>query len=755
MQDNGKIKPETIKHLKSLNSSLFVYHLNCLFKIYPDKLPKEICPYIIKCSLDNFYSEVHHKILKKCPIDILQQIYPGLLSFYIIKKECNKSFIFILENVLLNKNEQKMIIEHFKKNYDDDVYKFLYLNWKLVFFGSKLISKKVDVPWECVFEEICNTISIFFVKKNNFNNEKNYPDQFENINLQDKKNCSDRLENSILHDKKNIADLQENDNSDKNICLDSQESDNLHKYICLDWIENDNFGSKNEFNKILEILISTKRFCYNENIYKYLVYNKKTNLLKIYEEKYVTKMKNSFISKNIKNCDILFLNENKISINDFDNFLSHKKNMPKDLNIKNVILFYLTDSNFKDTFLFKSKIMNFSEIINTNCEFFVAEIINLFNKHSLLNFAFNILVNFIQNFHKKEIEIVFGAFFDKMYIYENKKLFLKCIDKIIKMRRVSRNCIEYIFEELAYLDDENEFTRCFVYEILESVFDDYYEMDNLIEKKNLEDEDRKKEEENKNDKVINQKYEVLRKEEKLNESEKEENKIDDFFNQKYQIIRKEEKLNESDKEENICQKFEIPNKKDQPKKQKNNIRLKNFDIEAETNEKKIIEHDHKINLQTRIIEFNYKRIDKRNVKVFAAKLWDDLKENKNKFEFYNYIKLLTKIIKCTGDFYEKRMQKDKILNNILDTFEKYKNEIIWDDIFDNFLYVCIENFVLTKKNFEEITIHLIKNYKSDDFLLKLLAKKDFYFLYYLAIENTYKNILKMLYRVDRKILYAY
>jgi hypothetical protein len=112
-----------------------------------------------------------------------------------------------------------------------------------------------------------------------------------------------------------------------------------------------------------------------------------------------------------------------------------------------------------------------------------------------------------------------------------------------------------------------------------------------------------------------------------------------------------------------------------------------------------------IPMKLRMCDTDYNRIEKDNTVVLSAKLWDDLKESKEKSELYYALRLLGKIVERTGNFYERRMQSSGMLRYLIGVHNGRDFTEIERKRYDEYFNVVknfLEKCVPTKKSYEQI-----------------------------------------------------
>ncbi|KAM0686850.1 hypothetical protein COBT_001919 [Conglomerata obtusa] len=760
----NKLDKEILNLVKNLNTAEYNTILSKLLTLY-DTIPEQIASYIICISLKHKGKNLL-EILKKCQNKTLQKAYPGIISycFNFIRKEteCDEHLLsvllYLIEKVKLQKEEQKIIIAWAKKNYIKNLYNYLYTFWGENHCGKILVLNNNNINSEQLIFKMCEIVDkISFekkvtkkiktneskyklitinsdiknkselhqeiIEKNNDLYYKNFENNTFDYNIKDYKNlCENTNENNYVINNINFdTNTLDHDciyyeclnhltierrtkiyHEDKDtICSDNIFNipvENNYYLSDFDWPDNEVFENENEFFETLEKLIHTNQFVFKSEIFEY-VRKRNQYLYNIIYNKYYRKIINNKIKKSFESNETIFYND-QFTINEFETFLKNHDLILNETNTKKIVLFYLTKPNFSKENLEIINFTKFNNFIKKNYDLFLEELIIFFEKPCNHEIALNVFVNIQKVYFSKDVVYIYKLLFDKLSINANVELFLIAIYKVINLQIVNRECLNLIFDELLYFDRNDREIRCLVYLILEKIFDEYYYMDQYIENHNK-----------KSNKVETNEINIA------NQNE---------INSK--------KLNKIETNEiNIENKNEIHNKK------LNKIETNKINIENK-NEACLYENLNN-KYKDRITAYDCRRIDKKNVKVFAAKLWNDFIYKTNINEFYFYLKLLKKVIECSNNFYEKRMQKTNIFNDIIDFYANldFKHKEYCFDVFFDFIEISIKNFELTKKCFEKIVILCLNYYQKDDkkCIFETLISNDYYFFYYIIASNKF------------------
>ncbi|KAM0677134.1 hypothetical protein BDAP_002295 [Binucleata daphniae] len=621
-----------LRMLKNDKNNVRLSNINKSYKNL--QFQDEIAAYIIKKSFENFDVALHYELLTKTSKKVLQKIYPGILSHYFkcitsldaVDTLLCQCLLHVLTNVDIKKDEQKLVCDFIYKNFyckkvfDKCLYEFMYNRYKIANFGLVLLENNVDINLQLIEEEISNMLELVVFEQiyesNELNNILSCEKYDGNKYSTDKVNDNNNMVCSITH-KKMLKDYMKDNKNDKRIVT---------------WPENELFAKETDFTKFLNRHIA--KFIHNKEIQRYLR-NKNSKLA----------------AKQIGLCDIessiIHIVRNYCK-HDAYNLLSNVESI-HDKHLHNITLLCMTDKKFVKNIQKYNKLGNVNKYITKNYDLIVNSIVTLLHTETQKGLA--IFANLISVHYNKCAIKVFSTIFDLMFEQDNIKLYLFCLYKIAKCKTIDRSCIWYIFEELLYLDKDDYRIRCCVFEIINKLIVDYYEMDKYIDETNKKVED---------------------KEDKKEKKEKKSNNVNIYKNNK------------------------------------------------------------------RICDIEYKLMDKKNIKVIANKIWDDFVEDKNIFEYLCSLKLLTTIIKCTDNFYEQRLQKNKVFDKILQQYDTFEKTEQLNTIFYRFVSATLQNINLTKQNIEKL-YNLCVKYEHTK-IVKKLVKIDFYFIYYLSQARKTKQI---------------
>lgn len=157
----------------------------------------------------------------------------------------------------------------------------------------------------------------------------------------------------------------------------------------------------------------------------------------------------------------------------------------------------------------------------------------------------------------------------------------------------------------------------------------------------------------------------------------------------------------------------------------------------ENNETQICNYTNPIVKYQRLSDKDINTLNKHNTNVFAAKLWPDLSEKKKGEEIVHYLKLLTAILKHTGTFYERRIQKGSVLHDIigliLENKWKGENESVYFDFLEalldldlsknNLIYLFNSVLELYDTMRESVCRFCVKMCKRDRYLFSLCFER--------------------------------
>jgi len=327
------------------------------------------------------------------------------------------------------------------------------------------------------------------------------------------------------------------------------------------------------------------------------------------------------------------------------------------------------------------KFINVRKYIEENHETLYKNIFLCLGKKNDFDIA-NVLKNLAIIHYDKKMQNIIYRILDNIYQEKDINIiseYLLCIRNVINIKRIERKALSYVFDQLLYFDNDDMRVRCYVYEILGDILEDYYEMDLFIQNKNkiTENIERIKD------------LEMAIDSHKAYDISKDTDTIEKLRNQIEELKIKNKNIDKGYGNDIYCQEY-IDN---------NIIEAKNSDSFDQELQKNNISKE---SIKLRICDHDYRSFDNDNLNVLVAKIWNDLKDEKEDFEFLYTLRLLNKIIKLTHKFCQNRIQKEGFLEYIIKNHssKKYNNDNERYNVFYNFLILILDNLKMNDKGYE-------------------------------------------------------